>query len=236
MAGAMDRDEVLTWLRRRGTQANVRGMARYGIVARRAYGVSMGTMQTLQKRIGVDHDLAVELWESGWHEARLLAAMVGDPARVTRREMNAWVKDFESWADCDTVCFKLWDRSPLAWEKARQWAKSPRELVKRAGFALMACLALHDKTAPDRPFLAFFPLIEKGASDERNFVKKGVSWALRSIGRRNRTLNAAALVLARRLSQSAGAAPRWVGRDAARELAGPVVRSQLARQARQAGR
>lgn len=207
-------------------------MARYGIVARKAFGVSMGTMQTLQKRIGTDHDLAVELWQSGWHEARLLAAMVGDPARVTRREMNAWAADFESWADCDTVCFKLWDRTPLAWEKARQWAVSPRELVKRAGFALMACLALHDKTAPDRPFLAFLPLIEKGARDERNFVKKGVSWALRSIGRRNRTLNTAALAVARRLSRSEDAAARWVGRDAARELAGPVVRSQLARRAR----
>jgi 3-methyladenine DNA glycosylase AlkD len=232
MAGAMDRDDVLAWLERRGTRANVRGMARYGIVARKAVGVSMGTMQTLQKRIGTDHDLAVKLWESGWHEARLLAAMVGDPARVTRREMNAWAADFENWADCDTVCFKLWDRTPLAWEKARQWATSPRELVKRAGFALMACLALHDKAAPDRPFLAFLPLIEKGARDERNFVKKGVSWALRSIGRRNRALHTAALALARRLAGSENGAPRWVGRDAARELAGPVVRSQLARRAR----
>ncbi len=223
MAAALDRDEVLTWLERRGRQANVRGMARYGIVARKAFGVSMGTMQTLQKRIGTNHDLAVELWQSGWHEARLLAAMVGDPARVTRREMDAWAADFESWADCDTVCFKLWDRTPLAWEKALKWAASPRELVKRAGFALMACLALHDKAAPDRRFLGFLRPIEKGARDERHLVKKGVSWALRSIGRRNKALNTASIEVARRLAESHAAAPRWVGKDALRELTSPAA-------------
>lgn len=223
--------EVLAWLESRGTRANVAGMARYGIVARKAFGVSMGTMQTLQKRIGTNHDLAVELWPSGWHEARLLAAMVADPACVTRREMNAWVGDFESWADCDTVCFKLWDRSPLAWEKARQWATSPRELVKRAGFALMACLALHDKAAPDRPFLGFLKLIEKGARDDRNLVKKGVSWALRATGRRNRALNTAAIAVARRLAQLPESGARWVGKDALRELTGPVVRAKLKRRA-----
>jgi len=232
MAGTLSRDEVLAWLKRRGRQSNVQGMARYGIVARKAFGVSMGTMQTLQRRIGTDHDLAVQLWQSGWHEARLLAAMVGDPDWVTRREMNSWVADFESWADCDTVCFKLWDRTPYAWEKARQWARSPRELVKRAGFALMACLALHDKTAPDRPFLAFLPLVEKGARDERNIVKKGVSWALRSIGRRNTLLNTASIKVARRLSEATDAGPRWVGKDALRELVSPAVRAKLAGRAR----
>jgi 3-methyladenine DNA glycosylase AlkD len=143
--------------------------------------------------------------------------------------MNAWAAGFENWADCDTVCFKLFDRTPLAWEKAPQWAKSPRELVKRGGFVLMACLALHDKTAPDRKFLSFLPLIERGARDERNLVKKGVSWALRAIGQRNVALNAAALATAKRLAQSQEAAPRWVGKDALRELASPKVRARLAR-------
>jgi 3-methyladenine DNA glycosylase AlkD len=137
--------------------------------------------------------------------------------------MNAWAAGFENWADCDTVCFKLWDRSPYAWEKARRWATSPRELVKRGGFVLMACLALHDRTAPDRPFLAFLKLIEKGARDERNLVKKGVSWALRSIGRRNRVLHTASIDVARRLAQSEDAGPRWVGKDALRELVSPAV-------------
>jgi 3-methyladenine DNA glycosylase AlkD len=160
----MDTDGVLAWLKRRGTQSTLKGMARYGIEAKHAFGVPMGTLLSLRKRLGKDHDLAVALWESGWYEARLLASLVGDPARVTRREMNAWAAGFENWADCDTVCFKLWDRSPFAWEKARQWSASPRELVKRGGFVLMACLALHDKAAPDKRFLAFLPLIEKGAT------------------------------------------------------------------------
>ena len=225
----MDTNEVLRWLERRGTRRSVEGMARYGIEAKRAFGVPMGTLLSLKKKLGTDHALSLALWESGWYEARLLAALLGDPRRVTRRQMNAWAAGFENWADCDTVCFKLFDGTPFAWEKSRQWAKSPREFVKRGGFVLMACLALHDKTAPDRSFMAFLPLIEKGARDERNFVKKGVSWALRAIGRRNPALNAAALEVSRRLARSEEAACRWVGKDALRELASPKVRAQLAR-------
>ena len=159
-------------------------------------------------------------------------ALAGEPQRVTRSQMNAWAASFENWADCDTACFHLFDRTPFAWEKARQWAKSPREFVKRAAFALMACLALHDKAAPDSKFLAMLPLLERGAGDERNFVKKAVSWALRSIGRRNLTLNAAAPAVARRMSGSDEAERRWVGKDALRELASPKVRAQLARRAK----
>ena len=146
--------------------------------------------------------------------------------------MNAWAGSFENWADCDTACFKLFDRTPFAWEKVRQWATSPRELVKRGAFALMACLALHDKAATDESFLALLPLVEKGARDERNFVKKAVSWALRAIGRRNRELHAAALEVAERLALSKDAAPRWVGKDAHRELSSPKVRAQVARRSR----
>ena len=225
----MDTNEVLRWLERQGTRRTIDEMARYGIEAERAFGVPMGTLLSLRKRLGQDHALSLALWDTGWYEARLLAALVGDPQRVTRRQMNAWAAGFENWADCDTVCFKLFDRTPLAWEKAPQWAESPRELVKRGGFVLMACLALHDKTAPDRKFLSFLPLIERGARDERNLVKKGVSWALRAIGQRNVALNAAALATAKRLAQSQEAAPRWVGKDALRELASPKVRARLAR-------
>jgi 3-methyladenine DNA glycosylase AlkD len=227
----VDKNEVMQWLERQGTRRTVEGMARYGIEAERAFGVPMATLLSLSKRLGKDHALSLALWESGWYEARLLAALVGDPERVTRRQMNAWAAGFENWADCDTVCFKLFDRTPFAWEKARQWSASPRELVKRGGFVLMACLALHDKTAPDKSFLAWLPIIEKGAHDERNFVKKGVSWALRAIGRRNLALNGAALEVAKRLALSEEAACRWVGKDAQRELASPKVRAQLARRA-----
>ncbi len=220
---------VLALLERRGTAATRKGMARYGLVARQAYGVPMGTLLALARRLGVDHALARTLWKSGWYEARLLAALVGDPARVTVREMDAWAASFENWGDCDTVCFKLWDRSPLAWGRARAWARSPRELVRRGGFVLMACLALHDKAAPDRRFLAWLPLIERGAADARPMVQKGVSWALRSIGRRNETLHQAAVAVARRLAAATEAPPRWVGRDALRELTSAKVLAALAR-------
>ena len=169
----MDKDEVLKWLEKRGTQRTVEGMARYGIRAQHAFGVPMGTLLTLAKRLGKDHDLATELWESGWYEARLLATLIGDPQHVTRRQMNAWAASFENWADCDTVCFKLWDRTPLAWEKASQWAGSPREFVKRAAFALMACLALHDKAAPDKNFLALLPPHREGRARRTQLREEG---------------------------------------------------------------
>jgi 3-methyladenine DNA glycosylase AlkD len=229
----MNVKEVLKWLERRGTRRSVDAMARYDVQAEHAFGVPMATLLSLAKRLGRDQALSLALWETGWYEARLLAALVGDPERVTSRQMNAWAAGFENWADCDTACFKLFDRAPFAWEKARQWASSPRELVKRGGFVLMACLALHDETAGDERFMALLPLVEKGACDERNFVKKAVSWALRAVGRRSLTLHAAALELAGRLALQKEAAPRWVGKDALRELSSAKVRAQLARRKRQ---
>lgn len=229
---AMDTAEVLAWLKRNGRAARIKDMARYGIVASRPFGVTMSQLNGLKKRIGTDQALSLTLWETGWYEARLLAALIGDPAQVTRRQMNAWAASFENWADCDTACFALFDKTPHAWERARQWAASPREMVRRGGYVLMACLALHDKTSPDRPFLPFLPIIERGAADDRNFVKKGISWALRSIGRRSMELNTAALAVARRLAQSEEAAPRWVGKDALRELSSSKVRAALERRAR----
>jgi 3-methyladenine DNA glycosylase AlkD len=225
--------EVLKWLERRGSRRNALGMARYGIRSeRRVFGVSMGTMLPLAKRRGKDHALAAALWQSGCYEAQMLATMVDEPGRVTRRQMNTWAADFDNWAVCDTACFKLFDQTPFAWEKAHQWAASPREFVKRAGFALMACLALHDKGAPDKTFLAFLPLVEKGARDERNFVKKAVSWALRTIGERSLALNVASLATAKCLAESGEAACRWVGKDALRQLASPAARARLARRSR----
>ena len=153
-----------------------------------AFGVPMGALLKLAKEIGKDHALALALWKTKRHEARLLAALVGDPAQLTRAQMNAWAASFASWADGDTACFKLFDRSPLAWELAPKWAASPREFTRRGGFALMACLALHDKQAPDARFRAFLPLLEAGAADERNFVKKGVLWARNAILRRSPAL------------------------------------------------
>lgn len=220
--------EVLTWLERRGTKRNREGMARYGIHATKVFGVSMATMQSLAKRLGRDHELAAALWETGWYEARMLTSFVDEPERVTAAQMDRWARDFDNWAICDTLCFHLFDRTPHAWRKVEQWSQRRDEFVKRAGFALMACLALHDKRAADEPFVRYLPLIERGADDERNFVKKAVSWALRAVGRRNRALNTVAVETARRLAESPEAAPRWVGKDALRELTRPDVQRRVA--------
>lgn len=226
---AMTTAEVLAWLEKRGTRANRDGMARYGIVARKVFGVPMRTLLVLRKRIGIDHDLALALWKTGWYEARLLAALIGDPARLTRRQMNAWAATFENWADCDTACFHLFDRSPLAGEMVLAWAPSSKMLVRRAAFALIASIALHDKAASDRQFRRYLPVIAKGAHDEADLVRKGVSWALRAIGGRSADLHAAAIALARRLAEAADAGSRWVGKDVLRDLERPLVRARVAR-------
>src|SRR5512134_2872562 len=194
-------------------------MARYGIRAPKVFGVSVSTIQQLSKRLGKDHALASALWETGWYEARMLAAFVDDPARVTPTQMDRWARDFDNWAICDTVCFHLFDRTPHAWNRIDRWSGRRDEFVKRAAFALLASLALHDKHTGDGPCLERLPLIERAASDDRNFVKKGVSWALRSVGRRGRTLNAAASEVAERLAKAPEPAARWVGRDALRDFA-----------------
>lgn len=201
-------------------------MARYAISSEKVFGVSVGVLRAYAKRIGRDHALAAALWETGWHEARMLAAFVDDPGRVTPAQMDRWCRDFDNWAICDTVCFHLFDETPHAFRKVAEWSTRRGEFVKRAAFALLASLALHDENAPDEQFLQFLPAIERGAADERNFVKKGVSWALRAVGRRSRALNAAAIQVARRLSTDEGA-PGWVGRDSLRELTSPVVRKSL---------
>jgi 3-methyladenine DNA glycosylase AlkD len=220
---------ALRWLERKGTRKNREGMARYGIVAPKVYGVSMATMQSLAKELGKDQDLAVALWETGWYEARILAAFVGEPDRLLPSQMDRWVRDFDNWAVCDTLCFKLFDRSPHAWKKIARWTKLRGEFQKRAGFALLASVAVHDKRAPDAPFLESLAFIEREAGDERNFVRKGVSWALRSIGHRNKRLHEAAVRLATKLSKSADATERWIGKDALRDLNRPLVARKVAK-------
>ncbi|MGH9367900.1 MAG: DNA alkylation repair protein [Thermoanaerobaculia bacterium] len=220
---------AIAWLKSHSTRRTLEGMARYGLPSGKAFGVSMADIQALGKRLGRNHELAAGLWATGWYEARMLTSYVDEPERVTRAQMDRWCRDFDNWGICDTVCFVLFDKTPFAWEKARQWSTSPREFIKRAAFALMASLAGHDKAATDAQFRALLPSIERGARDERNFVKKGVSWALRRIGRRSPALHAAALPVAKRLAQSEEAACRWVGTDALRELSSTKVRSALDR-------
>ena len=209
---------VLASLEGMSARKDRENLARFGITAGKAYGVSMANIQTLAKRLGRDHALAGALWKSGWYEARMLAAFVDEPEKVTATQMERWCRDFDNWGICDTVCFQLFDRTPHAWDKVDRWCDRDEEFVKRAGFALLACLALHDKRADDKAFVRALHALERGARDERNFVKKGVSWALRLIGRRNPALNVAALQVARRLADSPDAAARWVGRGAFKEL------------------
>jgi len=219
---------VLATLERRGTKSTRDGMARYGIVAPKAFGVPVGGLHQVAKRLGRDHALALALWKTGWYEARMLTAFIDEPALVTTAQMERWARDFDNWAIVDTLCFHLFDRSPLAWKMIGPWSRRREEFVRRAAFALLACLALHDKETGDAPFLRSLALVERAARDDRNFVMKGVSWALRAVGRRSPPLHAAGVKLARKLAASADPAARWVGRDALRELLRPAVRRQVA--------
>jgi 3-methyladenine DNA glycosylase AlkD len=191
--------------------------SRYGIYTDKAHGVRMADMQKLAKGLGRDHKLAAALWDTGWYEARTVAALIDDPAAVTRTQMDRWCRDFDNWAICDTVCFKLFDKTPHAWGKVAPWAAKRSEFERRAGFALLASLALHDKTADNAAFIAALPLIE-AANDDRNFVKKAASWAMRAIAGRNPELRKRVASLAKRMAASGDAGTRWVGKDTLRRL------------------
>lgn len=203
------------------------GMARYGLPPDNAFGVPVGKIQKLAKELGRSHALAEALWETGWYEARMLAAYVDEPERVTPQQMDRWCAEFDNWGIVDTVCFVLFDRAAPAWSKVAAWSKRSDEFEKRAGFVLLACLAAHDKQASDEAFAKCLPLVERGAEDERNFVRKGVSWALRMVGRRSRALNAEAVAVARRLAASEGKSAQWVGKVALKELTSPAVVRRL---------
>jgi 3-methyladenine DNA glycosylase AlkD len=224
---AADVASALAWLKKRGTKANRDGMARYAIVAPQVFGVSVGDLRRLAGTLGVRHDLAEPLWKTGWYEARMLVGFIADPARVTPAQMERWTRDFDNWAICDHLTFHLFDRTAHAWSKVDQWAAKDAEFVKRASFALFAALALHDKDTGDGAFLDRLPLVEAAATDPRNFVKKGVSWALRSIGSRNVVLHTAALALSERLAASKDAPSRWVGKDALRDLSRPLIAARV---------
>jgi len=211
-------DVIIKNLRAMAKPQNLEGMARYGIVPKNGLGIGIPKLRAIAKTVGKNHALAQKLWASGIHDARILAGMVDDPAKVTPGQMDRWAKTFYSWDLCDQVCGNLFDKTPYAVEKATVWRRDKREYVKRAGFVLMATLSVHDKRAEDAVFLKFLPMIREGASDERNYVKKAVNWALRQIGKRNPALRKPALALATELASSKAPAPRWVGRDALREF------------------
>ncbi len=221
--------QALAELERRADPAILAGMSRYAIPSHNALGVPMAAIQDLGRQIGRDHGLAHALWDSGGYEARTLAAFVADPKILTPQEMDRWRADFDSWALCDSLCFKLFDRSPHAWAKVEEWRNLNDEFGRRAAFALIASLALHDKRKDDAPFLEALTFIEAAATDGRNFVKKAVNWALRAIGWRNAALHTAALAMAQRLAGSADPTSRWIGKDAVRQLNSPATLKRMAK-------
>ncbi len=218
----MDSQTIIRTLRSQANPANVAGMARFGINPANTLGVSMPALRRLARQAGHSHELAEELWRSGIHEARILATLVDEPARVTRRQADRWARDFDSWDVCDQACQNLLRYTPFAFEKAAAWARAKPEYVRRAGFALMAGLAVKAKEASDDRFEAFFPLIAGASSDERNFVKKAVNWALRQIGKRNGRLRRKAVAAAEEIRTRDSRAARWIANDALRELRGKI--------------
>jgi 3-methyladenine DNA glycosylase AlkD len=205
----------------------VKGMARFGINPENTYGVSIPGLRRMAREIGKDHELAQQLWDSGIHEARLLASFIDEPKLVTEAQMGSWVQDFNSWDVCDQCCSNLFDQTELAHRKAEEWSQREEEFVKRAGFVLMAALSVHDKKASDEDFIKFLPVIKRESTDQRNFVKKAVNWALRQIGKRNLNLNQMALRTAEEIQQIDSKSARWIAADAIRELTSEAVQKKL---------
>lgn len=220
-------EEILKKLKSSSNPRNVEGMARFGINPNNTYGVSIPILRKLARDIGKNHGLAQQLWASKIHEARILAAMIEIPSKVTEKQMDLWVKDFDSWDVCDQVCMNLFDKTNFAYAKAVEWSSRKEEFVKRAGFAIMASLAVHDKNAKDAELVKFMPIIKRESCDERNFVKKAVNWALRQIGKRNLNLNKEAVKTAKEILKLDYKSAKWIANDALKELTGKSVQHRL---------
>jgi 3-methyladenine DNA glycosylase AlkD len=220
-------DTVLERLQAKADPGRLPGMAGYGLTGQARLGVSIPDLRQIAREVGQDHDLALALWQTGIPEARILASMVDRPGDVTEAQADAWVADFDAWDVCDQVCMNLLEKLPWAWSKIAGWSERDEEFVRRAAFALLACLAWHDKAAADEHFLALLPVVEAGATDGRNYVKKAVSWALRNIGKRNPALHAAALETAARLRALDSPPSRWIAADVERDLGSPATLRRL---------
>jgi 3-methyladenine DNA glycosylase AlkD len=220
-------EDVLKKLRARARADRLEGMTRYGMSAEQRLGVSVPDMRKMAKEVGKNHTLALELWRTGIPEAKIVAAMIDEPEKVTEKQMEEWVKDIDSWDICDQVCMNLFEKTPFAWQKIIDWSDRKEEFVKRAAFALIACLAWHDKKTEDEKFIQLFPVIKRGATDERNFVKKAVNWALRNIGKRNPDLNKAALKAAKEIQRIDSKTARWIASNAIKELESEAVKRRL---------
>lgn len=219
--------EVLDKLMEKADSKQLEGMARYGMATGKRLGVSIPNLRKIAKESGKDHNLAVDLWKTGITDARILASMVDEPEKLTEKQMEEWVRDFDSWDVCDQVCMSLFEKTPLAWKKIYEWSTREEEFAKSAAYALIACQAWHNKEASDTEFIELLPIIKRGATDERNFVKKAVNWALRNIGKRNFNLNKAALKTAFEIRKIDSKTARWIASDAIQELESEDVKRRL---------
>lgn len=223
----MELQEIIVELESLSNSENVEGMARFGINPEKAYGVRIPELRRIAKKAGKDHHLAEELWNYGYHEARILATMVDNPSEVTEEQMELWVLDFNTWDICDQCCMNLFDKTPFAYKKVFEWSKREEEFVKRAAFTMMAVLAVHDKKSPDEKFAEFFPIIIRESHDDRNFVKKAVNWALRGIGKRNKNLNRMAIEKAIEIKNLDFKSAKWIASNALSELESEKVQKRL---------
>ena len=223
----MNAKELVAHLRHKGKAKNLESMSRFGINVDNACGIAIPELRRLAKHIGLHHGLASDLWRTQVHEARILAAYIDDYKRVSERQMDDWAADFDSWDLCDQVCGNLFDKTDFAHKKAIEWSSRKEEYVKRAGYVLMATLAVHDKRAGKAAFEKFFPHIVRGSTDERNYVKKAVNWALRQIGKRSLTLNREAIGVAREIAKIDSPSAKWVASNALHELEGEAVQKRL---------
>ena len=223
----MQYEEILKKLRSMSDPEAVKGMARYGINPNNNLGISIYKLRPMAKEIGKNHELALKLWNSGIHDARLLAVFVDDPSKVTSEQMDSWAEDFDSWDTCDQACTSLFDSTPLAWKKIFEWAERDEEFIRRSAFSIIAGLAVHDKKASDEKFEQLSPLIMKYSIDERNYVRKAVNWALRNIGKRNLNLNKKMIKLSEEILKIDSKAARWIARDAIRELTSEKIQLKL---------
>jgi len=221
------KNDILDKLKALSDPKAVEGMARYGINPENTYGVSIPNLRMIARETGKNHALAQELWASGIHEARILASMIDDPKMATEEQLESWVKNFDSWDVCDQCCINLFDKTGFAYRKAVEWSESDEEFVKRAGFVLMARLAVSDKKADDKQFEVFLPIIRREAPDNRNFVKKAVNWALRQIGKRDAALNRKAIQTAEEIQKMDSRSAKWIASDAIRELTSESVQKRL---------
>jgi 3-methyladenine DNA glycosylase AlkD len=222
-----DYDDIIARLNSLANQRNVEGMARFGIASTNTLGIGLPALRELAKAHKRDHALALKLWDSRIHEARILATIIDDPKQVTPEQMDAWAADFDSWDVVDQACGNLFEKTPYADQKIREWAMRDEEFIRRAAFSLIAYVAVHHKKAANEALEAYYPIIKSGAADERNFVKKAVNWALRQIGKRNRALNASALALARQIAALDSKSARWIAADAIKELTSEKTQARL---------